>query len=126
MTRARLREEEREQSPESRSGMDLLQKPQSTLKKYISKVSIRTVIRSTEDAEDAEPLNRSRTTDEVVVSRLVDARDPRVCPSLPNFSIIQRLPPMYCEGADWSSIGQLGRKTWLSCPWSCRLPPPGS
>jgi hypothetical protein len=102
--------------------MDFLQKPQSALKKYISKVSIRTVIRSTEDAEDAEPLNRSRTTHELV-SRPMDVRDPRVCPPLPIPAIISRLLHMYWEmltGAELASLEERRRLPVLGPVNCCR------
>ena len=58
--------------------MDFLQKPQKALKKFVSKVSIQTVIKNG-DAEDTEPLSSSRIREEWPLTTMVDLRDPKVC-----------------------------------------------
>lgn len=57
--------------------MDDLQKPQGVFKKFVSKVSIQTVVKSESD-EEVEPLSISRVRDEWPLPRSVDFRDPKV------------------------------------------------
>jgi hypothetical protein len=66
--------------------MDLLQKPQRALKKFVSKVSIQTVIKNG-DAEDTEPLSSSRARQEWPLTTAVDLRNPKVCLFNSNFNL---------------------------------------
>ena len=71
--------------------MDILQKPKKALKKFVSKVSIQTVIKNG-DAEDTEPLSNSRTRGQWPLTTTVDLRDPKVCLHISsfNFDILHR------------------------------------
>jgi hypothetical protein len=64
--------------------MNPLQKPQRAFKKFVSKVSIQTVVKNGSD-EDREPLSSSRNSrarEEWPLPRSVDLKDPKVGPLL--------------------------------------------
>jgi hypothetical protein len=58
--------------------MDALRKPQRAFKKFVSKVSIQTVMMNGSDEEDAQPLSTLRARDEWPLPRSVDLKDPKV------------------------------------------------
>jgi hypothetical protein len=68
--------------------MDALRKPQRAFKKFVSKVSIQTVMVNGSDEEDAQPLSISRARDEWPLPRSVDLKDPKVWFRLLNFNFV--------------------------------------
>jgi hypothetical protein len=57
--------------------MNALQKPQRVLRKFVSKVSIQTVVKHGDD-EAREPLSSLRSREEWPLPRSVDLKDPKV------------------------------------------------
>jgi hypothetical protein len=74
--------------------MDTLRKPQKVFKKFVSKVSIQTVVKNGSN-EDVGPLRSSRVRDEWPLPSSVDFRDPKVS----HLFILNLFPSFFLLGA---------------------------
>ena len=106
--------------------MNALQKPQRVLRKFVSKVSIQTVVKHGGD-EAREPLSSLQSREEWPLPRSVDLKDPKVSLQTSQAYILF-LSFLYLfdpeNDTDESRTGLFGRKISPSSPCSSRRPSP--